>query len=608
MVKKYIPLRALLGAIALFASSSAAFAAVDDAVITITKRGTPQTESVKLEKIKKNVWRFQLPKEKLANADVLEVFFDAFSAKKGDTGYFVTGDSQMGTFVLDEGKVDVWGAMPIFGIQNPQGTFVAIVKGMRYEFSEFVTVNKGEYKVFPKFYIGSIPQGPYEDVVIDVYKLDGDDANYAGMARTYRKYQLENGVVRPLKERVKNNPVLAYTVDSIFVRIKNGIKDNKDKIARQTPENEPKLRVMHSFDECSAIMKGIKSLGVEKAEMCLVGWNAGGFDGRYPQLLPIPEEFGGEKKLRETIRTAKSLGYQITNHICNTDIYEISDDWDEKYVARRADGKMRHQLILAGGTAYYPCQKMHYETFVERDNKIILDLGFKGTQHNDVYSCIHPYPCFDKRHPCSRKETAEYMGLVAAASQKAHGGFGSEGPNDSFAGNLDFSLYVWAYPNHCGRKDPVLNKGPVPFWHIVYHGIILSNPYWDTIDPTYEGSSCGTQFSAFGVKWKKVLKMAELNGRPTFYFLSYKSAENQKLIAEAYKAYQPMKYLQYEFMDDHRELAPDVFLSVFSDGSEIVTNYSDSAFTYKDRTVESRNYKLFKPTFWRKCKNFFGIK
>lgn len=115
-----------MGAIALFASSSAAFAAVDDAVITITKRGTPQTESVKLEKIKKNVWRFQLPKEKLANADVLEVFFDAFSAKKGDTGYFVTGDSQMGTFVLDEGKVDVWGAMPIFGIQNPQGTFTSL--------------------------------------------------------------------------------------------------------------------------------------------------------------------------------------------------------------------------------------------------------------------------------------------------------------------------------------------------------------------------------------------------------------------------------------------------------------------------------------------------
>lgn len=151
--------------------------------------------------------------------------------------------------------------------------------------------------------------------------------------------------------------MLAYTVDSIFVRIKNGIKDNKDKIARQMPENEPKLRVMHSFDECSAIMKGIKSLGVEKAEVCLVGWNAGGFDGRYPQLLPIPEEFGGEKKLRETIRTAKSLGYRITNHICNTDIYEISDDWDEKYVARRADGKMRHQLILAGGTAYYRARK-----------------------------------------------------------------------------------------------------------------------------------------------------------------------------------------------------------------------------------------------------------
>ena len=361
---------------------------------------------------------------------------------------------------------------------------------------------------------------------------------------------------------------------------------------------------MHSFDNCMDIMKGIKALSVDDAEMCMVGWNAGGFDGRYPQILPIPLEFGGEAKLREAIKLSRDLGYQIINHICNINVYEVSSLWDEKYVARRSDGEMAHWGVLAGGLPYLPCQKMHYEMYLDRNIKEMLDLGFKGTLHNDVYTCVAPYPCFDPRHPCTRADTAKYMGLIAGEFQKAFGGFGSEASWDSFAGNLDFSLYVWGYPNHCGKKQPLLDKGPVPLWQIAYHGIILSNPYWDTIDPTRPDETKG-MFAALGQKWKKVLKMAELNGRPIFYFYDYKDL---KIIKEEDELYQPMKHLQYEFMDDHRELAPDVFLTKFSDKTIIITNYSDKDYVYGGKTVKSRSYKMFAPSFWSKLGKSLGFK
>ena len=45
---------------------------------------------------------------------------------------------------------------------------------------------------------------------------------------------------------------------------------------------------------------------------------------------------------------------------------------------------------------------------------------------------------------------------------------------------------------------------------------------------------------------------------------------------EAYDEYQPMKNLQYEFMESHREIAPKVFVTRCSDGSKTAVNYSDT--------------------------------
>jgi hypothetical protein len=58
-----------------------------------------------------------------------------------------------------------------------------------------------------------------------------------------------------------------------------------------------------------------------------------------------------------------------------------------------------------------------------------------------------------------------------------------------------------------------------------------------------------------------------------------------------------MKHLQYEFMDFHDEIAKDVFLTRYSDGSEVVSNYSGKAFRCKGRTIQAMDYKLIKPRF-----------
>lgn len=558
-----------------------------------------------LEQPEPNVYRLTIPPREISrDVDTIEAVFDAAHAKKGEEGYFVVSTGLLGTFREDKGKLEERrNPMPLFGMKSPAGTFVGIVKGLKYEFSTVAEVTNGVYAIYPRFLIKDMVVAPYEDLIVDFQMLTGDDANYSGMARAYRAYQLGRGEVKPLRERVKGNPQLAYTADTMFIRVKHGAKNNRNKVERQTPTNEPPVAVFQTFDDFMRIMKKLKALGVEKAEMCSVGWNSGGFDGRFPTLFPPDPAYGGEAKMREAIACAHGLGYQIVCHVCNTDFYEISDRFSADDIAKNPDGSLRKGGLFAGGRAYSPCFQRVCDAIVDADYKGLSDLGFKGTHHIDVTSCITPYPCFDPRHPCNRQQTADYMNRIGEKARRTFGGFGSEGPCDHVARTLDYALYVTAYPKWLGKPNPLVDR-IIPLWQLAYHGIILSNPFYSTIDYNCPRPS-GNEPHTWLDQPTRRLKLFEFGGRPTFYFNPYRDLTP---IKAAYDEYQPMKYLQYEFMDAHDEIAKDVFRTRYSDGSEVITNYSGTDFRYKGTTVKAMDYRLVKAGFFRRIVRICGIR
>ena len=137
----------------------------------------------------------------------------------------------------------------------------------------------------------------------------------------------------------------------------------------------------------------------------------------------------------------------------------------------------------------------------------------------------------------------------------------------------------------------------VPIWQLVYHGIILSNPFSKTTNYTIKGDLAR-------------VKLAEYGGRPLFYFHSTFvttkrnwmgdediSCETDQALAAGVAAikagvedYNTRSHLQTEFMEEHEMLAPNVSRTVYSDGSEIVANYSSDDFAYRGRTVRSLSY------------------
>ena len=142
--------------------------------------------------------------------------------------------------------------------------------------------------------------------------------------------------------------------------------------------------------------------------------------------------------------------------------------------------------------------------------------------------------------------------------------------------------------------------GYLPTWSIVYNGIIMSTPFYATIDAGVPREAGGKSdavgqnrkvFEFLDTPQKTLMKLFEFGGRPMFYYTDYR--KDVPAVAQVYRAWQPLKHLQKEFIHAHVELAPEVFATRYENGEELVTNYSEQAFAYRGRTVKPQSYEFY---------------
>ena len=538
----------------------------------------------------------------------IDVLSDAAVVPKCD-GYWTLGDCRWGRFSRDEAVVEpgrkkptetvtrMW-RMPIFGVKTPDRCFVAIVKGMPLEHRQHVQVEKGVYEVFARYDLRRIEFRPYEDIVVDFRPLAGDDANYSGMARAYRAHQLTVGGCRPLRERIVGNAALKYSTESIFLRCKFGRCDRRTSSRADWETNMPPVVVDYTFADFRKIMKDCRDAGIDKADMCLVGFQQGGHDGPFPDLFPADARFGGEAGMRETIAYGKSLGYRMSIHLNQHNFYRNARRWNEADVSKGPDGKVRRYTTLPGGPVYHSCYEVICNKYFDKDLADMKDLGLDGLVHVDVMSARHPERCHDPRHPNTAAQECAWLRKIARKARAAFGGYSSECGCDHFASDLDNILYQASYPGWGVPKTPLVD-GYLPTWSIVYNGIIMSTPFYATLDAGTPREAGGKSdavgknrdvFEFLGSPEATLLKLFEFGGRPMFYYTDYR--RDVAAIARVYRAWQPLRHLQLEFIHDHETLAPGVTVTRYENGEEILCNASDAPYAYRGKTVAPFDFAL----------------
>ena len=526
----------------------------------------------------------------------VEIHSSRFTASAGEDGYFIipsienNGHAALTLFRKrsDTESVFTRSNMPIFAVKHGDKGCLAVVAGMSLEYSLVVGVKEGSDYLYPRFLL--VDGTAYEDIVIHLFDLSGNDANYSGAARRYRKYQLDRGACIPLKERSKRYPVLKEAARGPEVRIRLAWKPVPPPVLEQTEENEPPIHVAITFERAEQIVEEFHRQGIRDAEFCLVGWNKSGHDGRFPDIFPVEPLLGGEEALIRLIWKAKEYGYLICGHTNVLDSYTIAKRWKEEYVIRDKNGELHKEGLWGGGQSYRLCPKEAHEKIAVQDFKDMAHLGFRGTHYLDVMSIVIPDPCYHPDHPLTRKAAGEWRAKTLELARESVGASGSEGGWDFCVGSYDYALYTVF---NLKPEMPEICDKFIPFWHLVYHGILLYNSFCDSVNEAIKSDP------------EIRLKNIEYGGRPLAYFYAkfmhagtnwmgnedLGCATDEELregvakLKQEYDFYQTIQDLQFEFMEEHEEIAEGVTCSRYSNGSRLLVNCRRTEFLWNGTTL-----------------------
>ena len=542
-----------------------------DAVITINEKGAT-VATVAKEIVGEGV-------------QYVDFMYDYFVAKTGDEGYFITDAEVNGTMLTrftereDCESVQVFSFVACYGWNKGKKGILGIVTGMRYDMTIVLGVKDGVYYTYPRILTDG--DMPYEDISAEYYEIE--DGTYSKMACFYRDYQIENHGCRPLRERVAQDPRLKKAADSIAVRVRHGWKPVPSPVEYQTPETEPEMHVACDFDRTGDIADSFKKAGIE-AEFCLVGWNYGGHDGRFPQIFPVDPRLGGEERLIPLIEKMKKHGYNIVCHDDATAAYTIADCFDEEYLLKNKDGSLyKRPYCWGGGRPHKICPQRQYEKFEISNQEALKKLGFEGIHYIDVITILPLLHCYDEHHPCNRADAAKYYRKIMKLSKENFGGFSSESGFDFAVSDLDYIMYATLK----GRFDekPYMCDSVVPFWHIAYHGIVLYNPGTFTLN--YPAK-----------KEKNRLQLFELGGRPLIcYYANFAVGHNWmgledficdtdeqlentvKWAKQMNEDYDELKEERYEYIVNHEELSDNVFCTTYANGTRVIVDYNKETYS-----------------------------
>ena len=510
-----------------------------------------------------------------------------FFAEAGEDGYYVSAyNGGALTYFREREDCDLYDddiggtavTMPIFGAVKNGKAYLAVCTGMTYD-AKFVSVVK-ENKYSCLLYVDTSGELPYEPIELVIMPVDGDEQDYSAIARRYRQYQLERGACKPISEKIKDNEMLDYLSKSVNIRIRMGWKPVPPEIEEQTEENEPEMKVACTFGMVEELIDELKARGVEKADICLVGFNKSGHDGRWPQLFPIEPKLGGKEGLKKLVKKAKEAGYYINVHTNCVDAYSIADCFSHDIVMKNCDGSLStHPVSFSAGKPYRLCPEAIYDYFMNNLDRL-GNFEFNGAHYIDCLTVIAPRRCYDEKHPINRRQWTEWMNRFLSEGKKRFGAISSEGGMDFAAGVIDYALYsAWKV---LGDKERAIADEFVPLWQLVYHGITLYNATTETVNYPVKGM-------------ENHLKQYEYGGRPSAYcFSRFQSgnvdflgledivwAEGSKpdfvadKIAEMDREYRAYYHTITAFMDRHEKLSDGVYRTTYSNGVKVICNYNN---------------------------------
>lgn len=477
--------------------------------------------------------------------------------------------------------------MPVFGITRAQGTMCGLISKGDFDAQLVCHVHWEQHQlncVHPTLVYrweqqDDLIAGPREVC----YRFAPPDyeggEGYVLCGRTYREFlQAQRGLLT-WDEKAQTRPAAVDYRDRFFLKIFMAYKDPQ-------ADGKGTYHATCTFEEAREILEDCQRRGMKKLTAILVGWGQDGHDGMPPTRFPVDDRLGGEEGMKRLIEWCRQRDIMLGVHDSYGGAYSCSPEFNVHDLVRHRTGEYWESIIWSGGQSHIICPRIFFEKHVKRDMPAIRKLGIYGHHHIDAVGSF--MTCYSKEHPLQGR--AEYAGYVRRMFEFAIQQIGSVSTEMPFGPYFDvvdgfFHSYSEPSPWHlassvgqhfCDRVVPLLT--------IALHG----------------SCRCGESIKGGPAKWLRHIAMGMLpqyevcrRPSPSFGIPSYdKSAE---LLAEAYQVF----YAQDRGLPRiagcdivaHRQPAPGVTETTYSDGSQLRVNATDDP----SEDLPAMSYRLSSP-------------
>jgi len=294
--------------------------------------------------------------------------------------------------------------------------------------------------------------------------------DYVTMAKLYRDYAREEGLLRTLKEKMEQTPQIERYVQGTLVRWHMWNPDRLPEVLEQLEWLSDQGFALNFF------FPKWPRRGPSEERIDACGWQA------YLLSEPMP---GGWADLTDFAHKVRNIGCLIQHFILPRNQYPAAPEFDPQHLVVGEDGE-RDQLQITP----YQAEKRN-EAVLTSIREHCLDID---VLYYDGYSAYFPLlEDFSPAHPCTRREGYEVQNRCFADTRQAGIMPGGELARFWAIGDCDYWFYTdWSSDRlaNTPTQDCLKPVGhPVPLFQLVFHDCYIagfSGGGYAVINPGYD--------------------------------------------------------------------------------------------------------------------------
>lgn len=420
-----------------------------------------------------------------------------------------------------------------------------------------------------------------ENYCIRYFFLDGEDADYTGMANLYRDYLKENDMLKdsPLADK-------KYMV----VDLVGAVSIKKYVVGVMRPVVTP----LTTYNEVVEIVKTLKAEGVENIVINYVGALNSGLNNKMYTDVKTESALGSKKEFNNMVNYLQEQGVLLFMESDPVNLYENGNGYKEnkdsvKTFFNKYAFQYQYKLDLGTTmkeTRWHLLRPVLVSELVAKYAESMQESGMKNISLDGLGNMV--YSDYSENNYISRTGTLKLWNQALKTAEEAseylmlHGGH----------------VYANAYADVITDVSDVYSNfdmldRSIPFYQMVFQGdtLLTASGINTTVD--YELAFLKALETGCSVKYNWIYgDVSQLVGTDYNTMVSYSYDYWKDVAVEEYKTLQEaVGSLAGKEIIAHEYLSEDVTLTRY-DSADVIVNYGTEAFTYGDATVEARDYLI----------------